>query len=354
MSRDYVSRFKDLALRPRNVALKLRIAIPDGLARLRPTRRTKLAQGGKHASHARASRHCHDIVGHDTLAAVFGWGLRRKRLPNSSKPQKRMARSTFLHVVCEPAIARCRQGRLREEIRITVDVLNVRASELEERIRTEQGAGRFLGDVIQHGRPPSRACSARASCRSMAAFPQMKNMIDGQPPEPHEIGSLITGYAIMVNSNLVKPEDEPKSWRDLLDPKWKGKILSSTLRALGGALRCSPPLWASDPWRSMASTDGDAGPVFTRDVGNSERRVARGEYPIWIPQISVNVQGLIGAARARDYPKEGRRLCAARCGMLKITPRPNAAKLFMNFYISEGIPDGSRLDGPHTRHQGRG
>ena len=34
---------------------------------------------------------------------------------------------------------------------IPVDLLNVRASELEERLRTEQSAGRFVADVIQHG-----------------------------------------------------------------------------------------------------------------------------------------------------------------------------------------------------------
>ena len=32
-------------------------------------------------------------------------------------------------------------------------------------------------------------------------------------------------YGILINTDLVKPADEPKSWQDLLDPKWKGKIV---------------------------------------------------------------------------------------------------------------------------------
>ena len=38
---------------------------------------------------------------------------------------------------------------------------------------------------------------------------------------------------ILINTRLVKPEDEPKSWNDLNDPKWKGKILSDDMRPLG-------------------------------------------------------------------------------------------------------------------------
>ena len=41
-------------------------------------------------------------------------------------------------------------------------------------------------------------------------------------------------YGILVNTEMVKPAEEPKGWPDLLDPRWKGKILSDDMRALGG------------------------------------------------------------------------------------------------------------------------
>lgn len=219
---------------------------------------------------------------------------------------------------------------------IPVDLLNVRASELEERVRTEQSAGRYIGDVMQHGQASLARLFRAGVVQEYGGVPNDANMIDGQPAEKWSMGSLITGYAIMVNANLVKPEDEPKSWRDLLDPKWKGKILADDMRALGGgsatfSALMDLPGFGEAFHRALARQE----PVFTRDVGASERRVARGEYPIWLPQISVNVQGLKGLPIRVIVPKEGVAYVRLDHAMLKNAPRPNAARLFMNYYLSE-------------------
>ena len=249
---------------------------------------------------------------------------------------KKEGKVAFYTSFISPPLHAAVKAGFEKKYGIPVEVLNVRASELEERIRTEQGAGRFLGDVIQHGQASITRLFRGGFVQEHGGVPNQKNMIDGQPAEPHEIGSLITGYGIMVNANLVKPEDEPRSWRDLADPKWKGKILSDDVRALGGGFAffsaaMGEPSLGEKFHRELARN----ALTFTRDVGQSERRVARGEYPIWIPQISVNVQGLKGLPVRMIVPREGLAYVRLDVGMLKNTPRPNAARLFMNYYISE-------------------
>ena len=202
---------------------------------------------------------------------------------------------------------------------IPVDLLNVRASELEERLRTEQSAGRFMADVIQHGQASITRLFRAGQVQEYGDVPNTANMIEGQPAEKWEMGSLITGYAMMVNSNMVSSAEEPKSWRDL------GGGFAGFAATMGH------PEFGEEYHRALAKQDL----VFTRDVGQSERRVARGEYPIWVPQISVNVQGLKGLPVRVITPKEGVAYVRLDHGMLKNAPHPNAARLFMNYYISE-------------------
>ena len=44
------------------------------------------------------------------------------------------------------------------------------------------------------------------------------------------VGPFEAPYTILYNNQLVKPEESPKNWEDLLDPKWKGKIVTDTFK----------------------------------------------------------------------------------------------------------------------------
>jgi iron(III) transport system substrate-binding protein len=74
-------------------------------------------------------------------------------------------------------------------------------------------------------------------------------------------------------------------------------------------------------------------PVFSRDLANSERRVARGEFPLYIPFSLQDLNNLKGLPVKPVVPAEGRPYVRFDLSMLRNAPRPNAARLFMNFYL---------------------
>ncbi len=217
---------------------------------------------------------------------------------------------------------------------IQVNVLEGRASEIVERIRIELSAGRTVGDVHYNGSTPTERMTAEGAFQPYGNLPSANSVVQPYVADGTRLSSNALSYGILVNNNLVKAGDEPKSWRDLLDPKWQNKILSDDMRALGGGSILFFTLadkLGVDFHRDLAKQK----PAFVRDVRNAERRVAHGEYPLLIPEVLPYYVSIKGLPVRFISPEEGCPYVRFDLTMLKNAPHPNAARLLMNFYISD-------------------
>jgi len=215
---------------------------------------------------------------------------------------------------------------------IKIDLLEARASEVRERVRVEQAAGRFLGDLHHNGSTTTWLMTRDGNFQPRGEVPNVKNIEAPYEADDIKIPAEVISYSLLVNKNLVKPNDEPKSWKDILDPRWAGKILSDDYRALGGGAVFFPVMlrtFGRDFHEKLAAQK----PVFSRDIQNSERRIARGEFPLYLPFNVQDLNNLKGLPVKAIMPAEGRPYVRFDISMLKQAPHPNAARLFMNHYL---------------------
>lgn len=142
----------------------------------------------------------------------------------------------------------------------------------------------------------------------------------------------------MYNSRMVRAEDAPTGWMDLLAPKWKGRLVSGHPGYSGIITTCIAALtklYGWDYFEKLKTND-----VMIRQSANDPPTVvAAGERWVGANGAEYYAYGLrkSGSPIAIVYPKEGIPLVESPTAVAKFSPHPNAAKLFTNFIFSKGV-----------------
>ena len=216
---------------------------------------------------------------------------------------------------------------------IKVQSITARGSEMTERIRTEHAAGRFLGDLQVHAQSVIVQQQTPGDfVTPLPGLPNAKNLRAPFSVTKISVPVYTQAYGILMNTNLVAADEAPKSWTDLLDPRWKGKILSDDLRPIGagnGLFTVTYKNYGASFHEKLAAQ----ALTFSRDPANDARRVARGEYALYIPQVYGLVSDFKGLPVKALLPSDGTPYTPMDFAVLKNAPHPNAARLMMNHYL---------------------
>jgi iron(III) transport system substrate-binding protein len=139
------------------------------------------------------------------------------------------------------------------------------------------------------------------------------------------------------NKAYLKAADAPKSWQELVDPKWKKQLSISTLLSASGTGQALTALTLAgkidQAWfRHLAANQ----PVVSQANAQAIQAVASGQATIGldVPYHFFKAAVKKGAPFEFIFPTEGVISIPLNEALLNHAPHPNAAKLFINWLFS--------------------
>jgi len=135
--------------------------------------------------------------------------------------------------------------------------------------------------------------------------------------------------SIAYNTSLVKPEDAPKSFADLLDPKWAGKMVKGHPAYSGTIMTATFQMVRELGWGYFEKLSKQR-VMQVQSSTDPPKKLSLGERAVMADGNDYGVVLLKEAGQPVEpvYPAEGAPTISGPTGIFATAPHPNAAKLF--------------------------
>jgi len=215
----------------------------------------------------------------------------------------------------------------------------VRAGSIEtvKRFVAEREAGLISTDLVHSADPGGFDYFAQKGWidRSLAELPLVKDYRDGfYATDAGWVALRATGIAIMYNSENVKASELPRSWKEMTEPQWKGRIAMSDPNRAGSSFSHLYAMWkmyGPDYFKALAANQvmvaGD-GSATRAAVASGERDIAPvSEYDVFEFKKEGKPVGIV-------WPEDGTILLPAPVALVKGSKNPENAKALAAYMLS--------------------
>ena len=160
------------------------------------------------------------------------------------------------------------------------------------------------------------------------------------PPEHRDADGMYASWRILLsiiayNTQLVKADDAPRSFADLLDPKWMGKLVKAHPGYSGGIMTATQQMSRDLGWEYFEKLAKQK-VMQLQSAADPPKKLALGERAVMVDggDYLINTMKAKGQPVEPVYASEGTPLITGPAAVMKKAPNPNAARLFHTWLFS--------------------
>ncbi len=235
---------------------------------------------------------------------------------------------------------------LKQKYGVELEFVAGRTTEVLQKITAERNAGLYMADILITG---SSTCLVAKDAgftepiERLIVLPEVKDprlwlggAMNFLERDNHFLALVSRPASLLAyNTEMVKPPLQ--SFRELLDPRWKGKIIMNdpSISGSGGLVALAlGETYGTDFLKSLAKQDL----LITRDQRLQVEWIARGKYPLGTgPSTEVVTEFAEAGAPIRFGNPTDHVFTSSGSGFIgaiKKAPHPNAARVFVNWFLT--------------------
>ena len=220
---------------------------------------------------------------------------------------------------------------------LKIDFVRAGSVETVKRFVAERQAGRIGADLIHGADPGGFEYFAEKGWLDprLTALPLTADYRDGfVDRKAGWVAMRATGIALMYNTRLVAKDALPKTWKELIEPKWKGRIAISDPTRAGSSFSHLYAMWkmyGPDYLDKLARND-----VFVAGDGTATREaVANGERDVApVSEYDAFEFAKEGKPVAVDWVEDGTIMVPAPLAVVKGSPNSENAMALAQYMLS--------------------
>jgi iron(III) transport system substrate-binding protein len=225
----------------------------------------------------------------------------------------------------------------KKALGITCELMRDGSQRVFQKVMQEAGAGLAIADVV-HTSDISHFLDFQQKGMLMRYLPAGADKFRSDFRDRDGLYTVLRGtpYVLAYNTQKVSAADAPKHWRDLADPKWKGKLVHAHPGYSGvvmtGIVGLLPGQGGWDYYAALAKNQ----PLVVQSAEDPPMKVAGGEAWVGVAgEYNFYRRAKKGDPIAIVFPEEGVPFVSSANAILAKAPHPNAAKVFTDFLFDK-------------------